>query len=422
MARVKRAVNAHKKRRVTLERASGYRGQRSRLYRKAKEQVTHSLVYSYNDRRKKKGDFRKLWIQRINAGARANGLTYNRFIQGLKAAGVEVDRKILADLAVNDAPAFAALVETAKANLPEDVNAPGVGLTPRLRRYPGGEPSPGTGNRLLPAAPLSAKSGRVKTARRLARRSARAEHRLFLAEGAKALTEALHRRRRGRGVRHRGRHRAVRRAAQGRRRRRRPVAARRGRRGRLAQRSGHPAGHRRGLPLPRRRPRPRCSRRERGERLDTTHVVICADVRDPGNAGTVIRCADASGADGVVLAGHSVDPYNDKTVRATVGSLWHLPISVHDDPADVVRRAQAAGFVVLAADGAGETDLFEAEESGLLDGPVAWLFGNEAWGLPEELAALADHRVSIPIYGRAESLNLSTAAAVCLYAGARRRS
>jgi large subunit ribosomal protein L20 len=124
MARVKRAVNAHKKRRVVLERASGYRGQRSRLYRKAKEQVTHSLVYSYNDRRKRKGDFRKLWIQRINAGARANGLTYNRFIQGLKAAGVEVDRKILADLAVNDAPAFAALVETAKSNLPEDVNAP----------------------------------------------------------------------------------------------------------------------------------------------------------------------------------------------------------------------------------------------------------------------------------------------------------
>jgi large subunit ribosomal protein L20 len=124
MARVKRAVNAQKKRRVVLERASGYRGQRSRLYRKAKEQVTHSLVYSYNDRRKRKGDFRKLWIQRINAGARANGITYNRFIQGLKAAGVEVDRKILADLAVNDAPAFAVLVEAAKAALPEDVNAP----------------------------------------------------------------------------------------------------------------------------------------------------------------------------------------------------------------------------------------------------------------------------------------------------------
>jgi large subunit ribosomal protein L20 len=124
MARVKRAVNAQKKRRVTLERASGYRGQRSRLYRKAKEQVTHSLAYSYNDRRKRKGDFRRLWIQRINAGARAHGMTYNRFIQGLKAAGVEVDRKVLADLAVNDGTAFAALVETAKSNLPEDVNAP----------------------------------------------------------------------------------------------------------------------------------------------------------------------------------------------------------------------------------------------------------------------------------------------------------
>jgi large subunit ribosomal protein L20 len=124
MARVKRAVNAQKKRRVVLERASGYRGQRSRLYRKAKEQVTHSLAYSYNDRRKRKGEFRRLWIQRINAAARANGITYNRFVQGLKAAGVEVDRKVLADLAVTDAAAFTALVETAKAALPEDVNAP----------------------------------------------------------------------------------------------------------------------------------------------------------------------------------------------------------------------------------------------------------------------------------------------------------
>jgi large subunit ribosomal protein L20 len=126
MARVKRAVNAHKKRRVVLERASGYRGQRSRLYRKAKEQVTHSLVYSYNDRRKKKGEFRKLWIQRINAAARANGMTYNRLIQGLNLAGIEVDRKILADLAVNDLPAFIAILESARAALPEDVNAPKV--------------------------------------------------------------------------------------------------------------------------------------------------------------------------------------------------------------------------------------------------------------------------------------------------------
>ena len=117
MARVKRAVNAAKKRRTVLERAEGYRGQRSRLYRKAKEQVTHSLVYSYNDRRKKKGDFRKLWIQRINAGARANGMTYNRLIQGLRLAGVEVDRKILADMAVNEPATFTGLVEAAKADV-----------------------------------------------------------------------------------------------------------------------------------------------------------------------------------------------------------------------------------------------------------------------------------------------------------------
>lgn len=124
MARVKRAVNAHKKRRVILERASGYRGQRSRLYRKAKEQVIHSLVYSYDHRRKKKGDFRRLWIQRINAAARAEGLTYNRFIQGLKAAEVEVDRRMLAELAVSEPAAFSALVKIAKENLPADTSAP----------------------------------------------------------------------------------------------------------------------------------------------------------------------------------------------------------------------------------------------------------------------------------------------------------
>ena len=124
MARVKRAVNAQKKRREMLERASGYRGQRSRLYRKAKEQVTHSLVYAYADRRARKGDFRRLWIQRINAGCRAHGMTYNRFIQGLALAGVEVDRRILSDMAIHDPKAFASLVATAKAALPQDVNAP----------------------------------------------------------------------------------------------------------------------------------------------------------------------------------------------------------------------------------------------------------------------------------------------------------
>jgi large subunit ribosomal protein L20 len=120
MARVTRAVNAQKKRREVLEKASGYRGQRSRLYRKAKEQLLHSATYEYRDRKKKKGDFRKLWIARINAAVRQHDMTYSRFVQGLKAAGVEVDRKVLADLAVTDATAFAALVEVARGALPTD--------------------------------------------------------------------------------------------------------------------------------------------------------------------------------------------------------------------------------------------------------------------------------------------------------------
>ena len=124
MARVKRSVNAKKKRREVLDSAKGYRGQRSRLYRKAKEQMLHSKTYEFRDRRHRTGQFRKLWIQRITAAARANGMTSNRFIQGLALAGVEVDRKNLAELAVNDAATFAALVETAKAALPDDVNAP----------------------------------------------------------------------------------------------------------------------------------------------------------------------------------------------------------------------------------------------------------------------------------------------------------
>ena len=173
MARVKRAVNAHKKRRTTLERASGYRGQRSRLYRKAKEQVTHSLVYSYNDRRKNKGNFRRLWIQRINAAARAQGMTYNRFIQGLNLAGVEVDRKILADLAVNDIAAF----NRARRDRPGRAargRQRAQGLLTAARAHP------------WPRATLAS-----RTARRLSRRPARTERRLFLADGPKAVEGAL---------------------------------------------------------------------------------------------------------------------------------------------------------------------------------------------------------------------------------------
>jgi large subunit ribosomal protein L20 len=121
MARVKRAVNAHKKRRTVLERASGYRGQRSRMYRKAKEQGLHSMTYAYRDRKDRKGAFRRLWIQRINAAARAEGITYNRFIQGLKIAGVDVDRRMLAEMAVADPASFTALVEVARQALPADL-------------------------------------------------------------------------------------------------------------------------------------------------------------------------------------------------------------------------------------------------------------------------------------------------------------
>ena len=136
MARVKRAVNAQKKRRTVLKASKGYRGQRSRLYRKAKEQQLHSLTYAYRDRRARKGEFRKLWISRINAAARANDITYNRLIQGLKAAGVEVDRKNLAEIAVSDPAAFTALVEVAKGALPEDVNAPSDRWRLRPARLP----------------------------------------------------------------------------------------------------------------------------------------------------------------------------------------------------------------------------------------------------------------------------------------------
>ena len=148
----------------------------------------------------------------------------------------------------------------------------------------------------------------------------------------------------------------------------------------------------------------------------TRLAVLLADIRDPGNAGTVLRSADAAGADAVVLAGDSVDPYNGKTVRASAGSLFHLPVVRGAGLDAALTAARAAGLAVLAADGAGERDLDDLPE---LAGPTAWLFGNEAWGLPAELGARADARVRIPISPRAESLNLAAAAAVCLFASAR---
>ena len=185
MARVKRAVNAQKKRRVVLERASGYRGQRSRLYRKAKEQVTHSPRLRLPRPRARKGDFRRLWIQRINAGARANGMTYNRFIQGLKAAGIEVDRRMLAELAVNDAAAFAALVEIARAQ------RAGAGRGRRDRRPPEPALTHSTARRDDRPCSTNPRSERVKSVRALSRRSVRARERRFLAEGPQAVREVV---------------------------------------------------------------------------------------------------------------------------------------------------------------------------------------------------------------------------------------
>jgi RNA methyltransferase, TrmH family len=148
-------------------------------------------------------------------------------------------------------------------------------------------------------------------------------------------------------------------------------------------------------------------------------VIVLANVRDPGNAGTVLRTADAAGADGVVFAGASVDPYNSKCVRASAGSMFHLPLVAGPRVAETVAALREAGLRVLAADGKASRSLDDAERSGALGQPTAWLFGNEAWGLPEDLLALADEPMAVPIYGRAESLNLAAAAAVCLYASAR---
>lgn len=154
---------------------------------------------------------------------------------------------------------------------------------------------------------------------------------------------------------------------------------------------------------------------ERGVRL----AAVLVEVGDPGNAGTVIRCADAAGADAVVLTQASVDPTNGKCVRASAGSLFHLPVAAHPPLSEVVARLRALGCVVLATGGGGELDLDAAADAFLLDGPTAWLYGSEAHGLSPAATALADHVVRIPIHGRAESLNLASAAAVTLYASAR---
>jgi TrmH family RNA methyltransferase len=152
---------------------------------------------------------------------------------------------------------------------------------------------------------------------------------------------------------------------------------------------------------------------------DPKLIAILANVRDPGNVGTVIRSADAAGADGVIISAESVDPYSPKAVRSSAGSLWHLPVIADADLRRTVAEISAHGFQIFAADAGGSVGLEEVEADGKLQAPTAWLFGNEAWGLPEEVRALADVVVSLPIFGDAESLNLSMAATLALYSSAR---
>jgi TrmH family RNA methyltransferase len=148
-------------------------------------------------------------------------------------------------------------------------------------------------------------------------------------------------------------------------------------------------------------------------------VAVLAAVRDPGNAGTVLRAADAAGADAVVFTDRSVDPYNGKCVRASAGSLFHLPFCSGVPAGEVVAALRGVGVQVLAAAGDADDDLDDLAEDGSLEPPTAWLFGNEAWGLPDDVRRLADRAVRVPIHGRAESLNIAAAATLCLYASAR---
>ena len=393
MARVKRAVNAHKKRRTTLELASGYRGQRSRLYRKAKEQVLHSLNYAYRDRRARKGDFRQLWITRINAAARANGMTYNRFVQGLKAAGVEVDRKVLADIAVTDEAAFAALVVVAKANLPRG-SREGIGsLTtqvepPRTRAFRARRRSPQA------AAPRGARpGGAVPRGGRPSR-----------AGGAAARAGA-------RGVRHRSRGGAAPRAA-------RPGA-----------RVGSPSARRRASPTPSRRrassPSATCStcRSSGPSRVRRSSSPCCVGVADPGNAGTVVRVADAAGADAVVLRGRHGRPAQ-RQGRAGVHRLVvppaRRPRARHRGRARRVPRGRARPRSSPTRTASSTCTTRRSRRCSPGPSPGYSVARRTAYRRP--LPEAADHRVRVPIHGRAESLNLATAAAVCLYAsvGARR--
>ena len=375
MARVKRAVNAQKKRRVILERASGYRGQRSRLYRKAKEQVTHSLVYSYNDRRKNKGNFRKLWIQRINAAVRAQGMTYNRFIQGLNLAGIEVDRKILAELAVNDVAgvhrarrgrqgrAARGRQRAQGLRLTHDAAPPDGWATPASRRHgssaaaryaPSGGSSLPTARRPSRArSACPAASWRSSPRRRPPSSTPTCwpRPRRWTLVDDRALASLS------------------------------PTASARPASSALCRLLDVPDSRpwsssvrqRRLDPAPRdlrRRPRPR----QRRHRDPLRRRGRCRRRRARRSVGRRLQPQDRAGQRRQPV------PPADRD-RARPGRRRRAPL-----------RPPAARCSPPTAPA--RSTSYDADD--LLGGPTAWLFGNEAWGLPDELAALADHRVPDP--------------------------
>ena len=368
MARVKRAVNAHKKRRSTLEAASGYRGQRSRLYRKAKEQLLHSATYQYRDRKDRKGDFRQLWITRINAAARANDMTYNRFIQGLRLAGVTVDRKVLADLAVNDA----------------------AGVRRARRGCPRGGRRRGHRRRAVPAAC----SPRLpELLQLLTTPGSRPPAGLTRRPGARARPGASL---------PRARRQSVRRCAAG---RRRGAVRHRGGASHAQRPDCWPASDVDEISA---QARPRCPRRstpqglvavcrrvdvplatalERPPRL----VVVLVEPTTPAtSARSSARPTRPAPTRSCSPAG--VDPYNGKAVRASAGSLFHLDVVVDVDAADRRRGAGPAGLSVLRPPAPAAATSTSSPTDGTLARPTVWLFGNEAHGLPPTVLAAADAR------------------------------
>jgi len=264
------------------------------------------------------------------------------------------------------------------------------------------------------SASTNASAGRIKAARRLTKRALRQRERAFLAEGPQAVSEALAT---GAGVR------GLFVTAQAQTRYDGLVAAAEAAGVEVALVSGEVMGELAQTMTPQGVlavcdfvdvPLAEVMSARTAPRL----IAVLANVRDPGNAGTVLRTADAAGADAVIFADASVDPYNGKCVRASAGSLFHLPVVIGPRLPEAVAELKRGGLQVLAADGSAGVTLDAPQARLRLAAPTAWLFGNEAWGLPEDLLALADDSVAVPIYGRAESLNLATAAAVCLYASA----